>query len=262
MAEAWARMTRKPAVAMVTAGRGSRMRSPGSQRPALQRPVVLIAGCVAWRAPRSSTSRTCASSRHRADGQEGVGLSRGRADPEFCRPRLPDRRGGRPSGLPGAPCDVLNAAVDPARVKRLRSRVSPGRRIPSRPKRSSTCWRRPARRSSSPGAAPGTPMRGGPEGVRRARRRSVFTGNAGRGPFRYHPCALNPPWRSVPARFFALASAELGPLFGSRLSLFYLFGDIFGRRAVCQADIEAEEIGRNAPWTGHRRRSSAPCWMS
>jgi acetolactate synthase-1/2/3 large subunit len=48
------------------------------------------------------------------------------------------------------------------------------------------------------------------------------------------------------AAFFALASADLVLFLGSRLSLFYLFGDIFRKDAkFIQTDIEAEEIGRN-----------------
>ena len=48
------------------------------------------------------------------------------------------------------------------------------------------------------------------------------------------------------AAFFTLASADLVLFLGSRLSLFYVFGDIFRKDAkFIQADIEAEEIGRN-----------------
>jgi len=46
MAEAWARMTRKPAVAMVTADRDSPTRSPDRQRQAFQCPGGLDRGCV------------------------------------------------------------------------------------------------------------------------------------------------------------------------------------------------------------------------
>jgi acetolactate synthase-1/2/3 large subunit len=47
MAEAWARMTRKPAVAMVTAGPGFTNALSGIANARLSNaPVVLIAGCV------------------------------------------------------------------------------------------------------------------------------------------------------------------------------------------------------------------------
>ena len=41
-------------------------------------------------------------------------------------------------------------------------------------------------------------------------------------------------------------SADLVLFLGARMSLFYIFGDLFNQEAkIIQADIEAEEIGRN-----------------
>jgi hypothetical protein len=57
MAEAWARMTRKPAVAMVTAGPGFTNALSGIANARLSTPGDLIAGCVGLEAWRSSTSR-------------------------------------------------------------------------------------------------------------------------------------------------------------------------------------------------------------
>ena len=76
----------------------------------------------------------------------------------------------------------------------------------------------------------------------------VFTGNSGRGAISdTHPLCFQSSLAIRPgAAFFTLASADLILFLGSRLSLFYLFGDIFRKDAkFIQADIEAEEIGRN-----------------
>jgi acetolactate synthase-1/2/3 large subunit len=76
----------------------------------------------------------------------------------------------------------------------------------------------------------------------------VFTGNSGRGVISdTHPLCFQSSLAIRPgAAFLALASADLVLFLGSRLSLFFLFGDIFRKDArFIQADIEAEEIGRN-----------------
>ena len=75
------------------------------QRPAVQRPGGAdrgLRGAGKRREARPPGHEPA--SRDRADGQEGVGLPRGRTDPRVRRPRLSDRRL-RParSGLPGAP---------------------------------------------------------------------------------------------------------------------------------------------------------------
>ena len=76
----------------------------------------------------------------------------------------------------------------------------------------------------------------------------VFTGNFGRGTISdTHPLCFQSSLAIRPgAAFFTLASADLVLFLGSRLSLFYLFGELFRKDArFIQADIEAEEIGRN-----------------
>ena len=61
------------------------------------------------------------------------------------------------------------------------------------------------------------------------------------------PYVLNLPWPFAPVQpLFANMSADLVLFLGARMSLFYIFGDLFNKEAkIIQVDIEAEEIGRN-----------------
>ncbi|MEW5725381.1 MAG: thiamine pyrophosphate-binding protein, partial [Thermodesulfobacteriota bacterium] len=76
----------------------------------------------------------------------------------------------------------------------------------------------------------------------------VFTSSQGRGTVPdTHPLCFESSLALRPgAALFANMSADLVLLLGSRLSLYYIFGDIFPQEAkIVQVDLEPAEIGRN-----------------
>jgi acetolactate synthase-1/2/3 large subunit len=252
MAEAWARMTRKPSVALVTAGPGFTNALSGIANARLSNaPVILIAGCVGLESvekldlqdmsqlpvisPMVKKAWTCTVA-------ERI--------PEFIDLAFRTATSGRPGPVYlELPCDVLNASVDMSKVKRPKSRVE------SRPMDPEG-----AREIIAMLQAATAPVVIAGSGVWYADAGKalqsfveqtgipVFTGNSGRGTISdTHPLCFQSSLAIRPgAAFFALASADLILFLGSRLSLYYIFGDIFRKDAkFIQADIEAEEIGRN-----------------
>lgn len=252
MAEAWARMTRKPAVAMVTAGPGFTNALSGIANARLSNaPVVLIAGCVGLESaekldlqdmnqlpviePMVKKAWVC----HVAE-----------RIPEFVDLAFRTAAAGRPGPVYlELPCDVLNKAVDPARVRRPRSRVESRPMDPEGAREILLMLQ--AAQNPVIIAGSGVWYADAGEALKGLVERSgipVFTGNSGRGVISdTHPLCFQSSLAIRPgAAFLALASADLVLFLGSRLSLFYLFGDIFRKDArFIQADIEAEEIGRN-----------------
>jgi len=252
MAEAWARMTRKPSVAMVTAGPGFTNALSGIANARLSNaPVILIAGCVGLEsverldlqdmsqlpvvAPMVKKAWTCTMA-------ERI--------PEFIDLAFRTAIAGRPGPVYlELPCDVLNAKVDPAKAKRPRSRIE-SRPLDPQGAREIIAMLQAA---SAPVviAGSGAWYADAGDALRVFAEQTgipVFTGNSGRGILPdTHPLCFQSSLAIRPgAAFFALASADLVLFLGSRLSLYYVFGDIFRKEArFVQADIEAEEIGRN-----------------
>ena len=208
MAEAWARMTRKPAVAMVTAGPGFTNALSGIASARLSNaPVILIAGCVGLESvekldlqdmtqlpviePMVKKAFVC----HIAG-----------ADSRIHRHGLPGghERPARP-GLPGA---ALRRSECRHRSGQGEEDAHGAASIPSRrtgknTRRSSSCSRRRKIPSSSPAAAPGMPMREKDfaEFVERTGSPGLH-GGAGRGRISRHPPPLlrSRPWPSGPVR--------------------------------------------------------------
>jgi len=252
MAEAWARMTRKPAVAMVDAGPGFTNALSGIANARLSNsPVILIAGCVGL----ENAEKLDLNDMNQLPVIEPMVKKAwvcplAERIPEFIDMAFRTAAAGRPGPVYlEIPCDVLNAAVDPAKVKQLRSRVD------SRPTDLEGAQEILSllRTAHSPViiAGSGVWYADAGEALREFAERTgipVFTGNSGRGTLSdTHPLCFGSSLAIRPgAAFFALASADLVLFLGSRLSLFYVFGDIFRKEAkFIQADIEAEEIGRN-----------------
>jgi acetolactate synthase-1/2/3 large subunit len=252
MAEAWARMTRKPAVAMVTAGPGFTNALSGIANARLSNaPVVLIAGCVGLEsaekldlqdmnqlpviAPMVKKAWVC----HMPE-----------RIPEFIDLAFRTAAAGRPGPVYlELPCDVLNKTVDPARVRRPMSHVESRPMDPEGAREILMMLQ--AATSPVIIAGSGAWYADAGEALRGFVERTgvpVFTGNSGRGVISdTHPLCFQSSLAIRPgAAFLALASADLVLFLGSRLSLFFLFGDIFRKDArFIQADIEAEEIGRS-----------------
>lgn len=252
MAEAWARMTRKPAVAMVTAGPGFTNALSGIANARLSNaPVVLISGCVGLESAEKLDLQDMSQLPVIAPMvKKGWVCHIAERIPEFIDLAFRTAAAGRPGPVYlELPCDILNKAVDPIKVKRPRSRVESRPRDPEGAREILMMLQEA--RNPVVIAGSGVWYADAGEALRGFVERSgipVFTGNSGRGVISdTHPLCFESSLAIRPgAAFLALASADLILFLGSRLSLFYLFGDIFRKDArFIQADIEAEEIGRN-----------------
>jgi acetolactate synthase I/II/III large subunit len=252
MAEAWARMTRKPAVAMVTAGPGFTNALSGIASARLSNaPIVLIAGCVGTEATE------------KLDLQDMTQLPViepmvKKAFVCYVPERIPEYVDmafrAAMSGRPGPvylefPCNILNAEVDPATVKK------PSTTLVSRP-----VDRENTRKVVDLLKAAKNPIVIGGSGLwySDAEKEIIefvekigipaYTGGAGRGVIPdTHPLCFE---SSLPIRpgsaMLTLMTTDLVLFLGGRLSLFYLFGEIFPQQAkFIQVDIAADEIGRN-----------------
>ena len=252
MAEAWGKMNRKPGVAMVTAGPGFTNALTGVASARFSNtPLVLIAGCVGL------------DHREKLDLQDmmqapvitpmvkkALVCQKTERIPEYMDLAFRTAVSGRPGPVYlELPVDVLNAAVDRQTVK------TPQTRVASRP-------------MDPEGAAAVLDMIGQAEkpvviagsGVWQAGAETeltafiertglpVFTSLSGRGTIPdTHPLCFEGSLAIRPgAAFAAFIETDLVILLGTRISLFYLFGDVFNPQAkMIQVDIQAEEMGRN-----------------
>ncbi len=252
MAEAWARMTRRPAVAMVTAGPGFTNALSGIANARLSNaPVVLLSGCVGLGstekldlqdmsqlpviAPMVKKAWIC----HHAE-----------RIPEFVDMALRTAIGGRPGPVYlELPCDVLNAKVHPEKVKKVKTVLD------SRPvdRDGAKEILRRIRQARNPLVIAGSGVwyAGGEEELVKFLDKTgipALTANTGRGVVSdtHHLCFGSSLAIRPGAAFFANASADCVLFLGGRLSLFYLFGEIFQKDAtLIHVDIAPEEIGRN-----------------
>jgi len=252
MAEAWARMTRKPAVAMVTAGPGFTNALSGIASARLANaPVILIAGCVGLEsvdkldlqdmtqlpviAPMVKKAFVC-------QVAERI--------PEYIDMAFRAAMSGRPGPVYlELPCDLLNATIDPAKVKKMHTILDS----------------KPVDRKNAPGVidlirAAKNPVviagsgawyaDAGAELIEFVEKTGIpaFTAGAGRGVIPdTHPLCFESSMAIRPgASMMAFLSTDLVLFLGDSLSLFYIFGEIFPASAkFIQVDILPDEIGRN-----------------
>ena len=252
MAEAWARMTRKPAVAMVTAGPGFTNALSGIASARLSNaPIILIAGCVGTEAtdkldlqdmsqlpvitPMVKKAFVC-------NVPERI--------PEYIDMAFRTAMSGRPGPVYlELPCNVLNAAVDPAMVKRMHTTVD-----------SKPVDRENTRKVVDLLKGAKNPIMITGSGVWYADAEKellefvektgmpTFTAGAGRGVLPdTHPLCFESSLAIRPgSAMMTLMTTDLVLFLGGRLSLFYIFGEIFPSNATfIQVDIAADEIGRN-----------------
>jgi acetolactate synthase-1/2/3 large subunit len=252
MAEAWARMNRKPAVAMVTAGPGFTNALTGIASTRLSNaPVILIAGCVGLESvekldlqdmsqlpviePMVKKALVC-------HVPERI--------PEFIDIAFRTAMSGRPGPVYlELPCDVLNATVDPAKVKKINTTLS-----------SKPVDRENTRKVVDLLMGAKNPLIIGGSGIWYADAEKefiefvektgmpAFTAGAGRGVISdTHPLCFESSLAIRPgAAMLSLMSCDLILFIGGRLSLFYIFGEIFPPQAkLIQVDIAPNEIGRN-----------------
>ncbi len=252
MAEAMARMTRKPAVAMVTAGPGFTNALSGMASARLSNaPVILIAGCVGLETtekldlqdmtqlpviqPMVKKALVC----HNAERV-----------PEFIDMAFRYAANGRPGPVYlELPCDMLNAAADMTKVRKYGSEVT-ARMVDTAGAGRIVDMLSQAKKPILIAGSGAWYSDAGDELIAFVEKTGIpaFTLGGGRGVIPdTHPLCFESSLAIRPgASFVANVQSDLVLFLGSRLSLFYIFGDIFPKTAkFIQVDIEAEEIGRN-----------------
>lgn len=252
MAEAYGRMTKKPGVAMVTAGPGFTNALSAVMNAKLSNaPLLIIAGCVGI----ESTDKLDLQDMYQLPVVEPmVKKAFVCRTPERVYEYVDMAYRAATSGRPGPvylelPVDILNKKVHEEQCRR------PHTTIDSHPvdllKAQKIVEMMEEAQRPVIIAGSGTWYAGASEELIRFIETTgapVLTSTLGRGTVPdTHPLCFE---SSLAIRPGAAASANMGAdlviLLGTRVSLYYLFGDIFKRDAkVIHIDIEAEEIGRN-----------------
>ncbi|HDP80805.1 MAG TPA: thiamine pyrophosphate-binding protein [Spirochaetes bacterium] len=252
MAEAWGRLTRKPGVAMVTAGPGfTNALTPIANARMANSPLLLISGVVGLRAcekldlqdmvqwpvitPMVKKALVC----YKAERiKEFVDMAY-----RACI-----------SGRPGPvylelPIDITNTMVDPDMVKKVKT--IPEARVVDLAKASALMdMIAKAERPVLIAGSGAYYSEAGEELVKLIEKTGmpIFTATQGRGVVSdTHPLCFESSLMIRPGcAGFANSNADLIVLLGNRISLYYGCGDFFCMDAkFAQVDIEPEEIGRN-----------------
>jgi len=252
MAEAWGRMTRKPGVAMVTAGPGftNALTAVANARFA-NTPLVLISGCVGI---------DCIEKLDLQDMRQRPVIEPMVKKALICHKpeRIPEfidfafRTAG--SGRPGPvylelPVDVLNATVSPNGIKTPHT-VIQSHAVDLDKVEQILAMLEKATQPVIIAGSGAWYADGGNELVEFVEKTGipVFTSALGRGTIPdTHPLCFESSLAIRPgAALVANTGADLVLFLGARMSLYYLFGDLFNAEAkIIQVDIEPEEIGRN-----------------
>lgn len=252
MAEAWARMNRKPAVAMVTAGPGFTNALSGIASARLSNaPVILISGCVGL------------DTAEKLDLQDMTQLPViepmvkkawvcpiPERIPEFIDMAFRTAMSGRPGpAYLELPCNVLNATVDPVKVKKIHTTLT-SKPVDRENTRKVADLLKAAKNPVVIGGSGIWYADAGKEFVEFVEKVGIpsFTAGAGRGVIPdTHPLCFESSLAIRPGgALLALMSCDLVLFLGGRLSLFYIFGEIFPATAkFIQVDIAPDEIGRN-----------------
>ena len=254
MAEAWGKMTRQPGVAMVTAGPGFTNALTGVASAFFSNtPLVLISGCVGLDHKEKLDLQDMAQEPVIAPMVKKTFVcQKVERIPEYVDMAFRTAASGRPGPVYlEFPVDVLNTSVARAAVKIIETVVA------SRP-------------ADTAGAAAMLEMMGQAEkpvviagtGIWQAGAESellefiegsgmpVFTSLSGRGTIDdTHPLCFEGALAIRPgAAFAAYIETDLIIVLGTRICLYYMFGDVFNPAAkMVQVDIHPEELGRNRP---------------
>lgn len=252
MAEAWGRMTRKPGVAMVTAGPGftNALTAVANARFA-NTPLVLISGCVGI---------DCIEKLDLQDMRQRPVIEPMVKKALICHKpeRIPEfidfafRTAG--SGRPGPvylelPVDVLNATVSPNGIKTPHT-VIQSHAVDLDKVEQILAMLEKATQPVIIAGSGAWYADGSSELVEFVENTGIpaFTSALGRGTISdTHPLCFESSLAIRPgAALVANTGADLVLFLGARMSLYYLFGDLFNAEAkIIQVDIEPEEIGRN-----------------
>ncbi len=252
MAEAYGRLTRKPGIAMVTAGPGfTNSLSAVANARFANSPLLLIAGCVGIE---------CIEKLDLQDMRQAPVIEpmvkralichKSERIPEFVDLAYRTAISGRPGPVYlELPVDVLNTEVEAEVVRRTQTAVV------SRPVDMANASRllemlQAAQRPVVIAGSGTWYSDGGEELLKFVENTGApaFTSALGRGTIPDgHPLCFESSLAIRPgAALVANMGADLVILLGTRVSLYYIFGDLFQKDArIIQVDIEPEEIGRN-----------------
>jgi len=252
MAEAWGKLTRSPGVAMVTAGPGFTNSLTGIASAFFSNtPLVLIAGCVGLDhrekldlqdMPQAPVIRPMV--------KKALVCHKAERVPEFVDIAFRTATGGRPGPVYlEFPVDVLNAAVNPSSVTEMTTNVMSHPADPTRVEEMLNM----VQQAEKPVVIAGTgAWQSGAEKDLIAFIENTgmpaYTSLSGRGTIPdTHPLCFEGALAIRPGSgFSAYMQTDLVVLLGTRICLYYMFGDIFNRQAkMIQVDICPEEIGRN-----------------
>ncbi len=252
MAEAWGKLTRKAGVAMVTAGPGFTNALTGVASAHFSNtPLVLIAGCVGLdNKERMDLQDMPQEAVIKPMVKRTLVCQKAERAAEYVDMAFRIAESGRPGPVYlEFPVDVLNTPVDPAAVKKPGTSVSAH---PADPDRAAELIQL-IRSAKNPIVIAGTGayQSGAGEELKtfiETANIPLFTSLSGRGLISdTHPLCFEGAVAIRPGcGFAAFLETDLIIVLGNRISLFYLFGDIFNPAAkIAQVDICPEEIGRN-----------------
>lgn len=252
MAEAWTRLTRKPAVAMVTAGPGFTNALSGIANARLSNaPIVLIAGCVGTDAVERLDLQDMNQLPVIAPMvKKALVCQIPERIPEFIDMAFRTAMAGRPGPVYlELPCNILNATVNLNQVRKPHTTVC-SRPVDRKNTKKVLELLKEAERPIIIGGSGVWYGQAERELVELVEKTGIpaFTAQAGRGTIPdTHPLCFGSSLAIRPGAAMAtLMTTDLVLFLGDRLGLFYIFGDIFPSSAkFVHVDIEAEEIGRN-----------------
>jgi len=252
MAEAWGKMTRTCGVAMVTAGPGFTNSLTGVASAQFSNtPLVLIAGCVGLDnkekldlqdMPQEAVIRPLVKKTFVCQKAERIN--------EYVDLAFRTALSGRPGPVYlEFPIDVLNTPVDKEAVRYTKTEVVSSPADPDKARALIDMMLK----AKNPVVIAGTGawQSGAEEELMtfiESTGMPLFTSLSGRGILSdNHPLCFEGAIAIRPgAGFAAYIETDLVIVLGTRISLYYLFGDIFNPAAkIAQVDISPEEIGRN-----------------
>ncbi len=252
MAEAWGKMTRTPGVAMVTAGPGFTNALTGIASAYFSNtPLVLISGCVGLETKEKRDLQDMNQEPVIAPMvKKTLVCQKPERVPEYVDLAFRYATSGRPGPVYlEFPVDILNAAVDKSMVKKMATVVA------ARPVdlgRVETLLDMIAEAQkpvviAGTGAWQSHAEKNLVEFVEKAGL-PVFTSLSGRGvvPDTHRLCFESSLAIRPGGAFAAYLETDLVIVLGTRICLYYMFGDVFNPAAkFVQVDIKPEEMGRN-----------------
>ena len=252
MAEAWGRMTRKPGTAMVTAGPGFTNALSGIANAHMANsPLVLISGCVGLEsAEKLDLQGMCQLPVISPMVKKAFVCYNPERIPEFVDLAYRTAASGRPGPVYlELPVDVLNGEADPGKIKRIHTDIDSHPVDPDKVHEMMGMIERAKRPIIIAGSGTWY-SNAGEDLVRFVEHTGIptFTSSLGRGTISdTHPLCYE---SSLPIRpgaaLLTNMTTDLIIFLGARMGLFYIFGEIFDKKAkIIQVDIEPEEIGRN-----------------